>query len=97
MHALVQDVMLWFTNVMSTCIMNVAAAPGVATALFAFPAESVGGRAANGAGPDGESRIRDMVALDCEMCYCDDALEVTRITLLDKAGEVGFRRVYDTT
>ena len=56
--------------------------------LAAIYAAAVGGPAADGASPDGQSQIRDMVALDCEMCYCGDALEVTRITLLDSAGEV---------
>jgi hypothetical protein len=53
-------------------------------------ADAVGAPATDAASSDGECQTRDMVALDCEMCYCGEALEVTRISLVDSAGEVRF-------
>lgn len=57
-----------------------------------LPTEAVGAgageEAAGGSGKE-QRRVRDMVALDCEMCYCGEVLEVTRITLLDADGKVG--------
>ena len=59
-----------------------------------------GPQAADGASSDDEQKTlnpatRDMVALDCEMCYCGEALEVTRISLVDSAGEVGDIKPHD--
>jgi len=48
-----------------------------------------GGAAANGGAG---SQVQEMLVLDCEMCSCGEVLEVTRITLLDADGKVGFWR-----
>ncbi len=66
-----------------------ARAGGEAAAAADGDDAAAGGTAGDG---DAVSQVRDMVALDCEMCYCGEVLEVTRITLLDADGKVGFWR-----